>query len=375
LTDRVERKIIRPIDLSLLEQMKGEIVLEVFLGVEELLLCGNIVDNGWIENLRYSNGSPNFSAIMILSEIIYWYKPTKIKSKTIEDVWEYKKKFKADKLQKSYDALGKRFGLTKRQVKAACDFLKNLGLITIEFRVIQVEGQNIPNVMFIEPVLENIKKITGRPNVKAPTIERNIPLRSNVGATTAERKTNTKTTTEITKKEPPPTSSIISQVKSEAEAFFIPDEKQNELIDIKSKRQKNQTVVATVPYNEIVASYHEHCPSLPRVLKITDARKKQIAARWKDNKENITVFADFFQRIEKSDFLTNKSNTNRNGWICTMDWILNDQNMTKILEGRYDNKIAVPVQTQKEPQYIGWGPNIPDYVRQIAEESARRREG
>lgn len=412
------------------------------MGIKELSLCGNIIDNGWIENLRYSNGAPNLNAVMILSEIIYWYKPTEIRSEITGDILGYKKKFKADKLQKSYGALGKRFGFSKRQVKDACDFLKNLGLITVEFRVIQVEHRNISNVMFVEPVLENIKKITGINRVAddtelvannnqdippyktlnntnkltasqvipPPTIERNIPyadenlhhtetndipppltiernipyvqtchtLHPNVGSPTLERKTYTEITTEITTKEPPPTSSITPLTKSEEAALNLDavlesDENQNTPTDIKKKRHKNQNT-ATIPWNEIVALYHEHCPSLPRVLKVTDARKKQIAARWKDN-EGLDVFADFFKRIEKSDFLTNRSSTNRNGWICTFDWALNDQNMTKVLEGRYDNKVSVPVQTLTEPQYSGWGHNVPDYVRQIVERSTQYKEG
>lgn len=139
--------------------------MDLFMKIKELPLCGAIIDDGWIKNLRYSNGSPNLNAAMILSEIIYWYKPIEIRSETTDDILGYRKKFKTDKLQKTYDALGKRFGFSKRQVKAACDFLKNSNLITIEFRIVQIEDQNISNVMFIEPVIENIKKITGKNRV------------------------------------------------------------------------------------------------------------------------------------------------------------------------------------------------------------------
>lgn len=42
----------------------------------------------------------------------------------LEQVLGYKKKFKKDKLQKTYEALGERFGLSKRQAKLACDYLE-----------------------------------------------------------------------------------------------------------------------------------------------------------------------------------------------------------------------------------------------------------
>ena len=45
--------------------MTKNIVLEM----KNLNIEGNVIDNGWIENLRYDNGKPNMNAIMILSEI------------------------------------------------------------------------------------------------------------------------------------------------------------------------------------------------------------------------------------------------------------------------------------------------------------------
>jgi|GEM_PF-5761035 len=375
--------------------------METYLLVKEVPIQGNLIDNGWIKNLRYPNGKENINAVLILSEIVYWYRPAEVIDKISGKVIGYKKKFKADKLQKSYEALGEKFGLSRDQAKRACDFLREKGVITIEFRNVKTEHRVIPNVMFVELMIEKYKNITGitrvapdeqlgadkyTPNMYSSERSETMTSQSyhrkdhipsqNIPITGIKMPPQIqKITTETTTKEPPPTSSITLQTKSEAEAFFVSDEKLNESANPKSKRQKNQTAAATVPYNEIVASYHEHCPSLPRVLKVTDARKKQIAARWKDNDCNFALFTEFFQRIEKSDFLTNRSGANRNGWSCTFDWALNDQNMTKILEGRYDNKIHVPVQTQKEPQYSGWGPIVPDYVRQLAEESAQRSLG
>ncbi|MDB2126054.1 hypothetical protein PMX40_19060, partial [Clostridium paraputrificum] len=93
----------------------------------------------------------------------------------------YKKKFKKDKLQKTYEALGERFGLSKRQAKLACDYLKEKGIITVEFRTIKAGDRTLPNVMFVEPVIEELKKITGvnrSVNVGYPTIECNTPNNS-----------------------------------------------------------------------------------------------------------------------------------------------------------------------------------------------------
>lgn len=159
--------------------------------VKDLALDGNVIDNGWIENLRYDNGKPNMNAILILSEIYYWYKPTLIRDEATGKAIGYKQKFKADKLQKSYQALGDRFGISKRQAKLACDFLKEKDLIDIEFRTIVVNGKKLNNVMFIQLIPGELKKITGIDRV---LVKDDPPV-------TTECKTNTKTThTETTTK-------------------------------------------------------------------------------------------------------------------------------------------------------------------------------
>lgn len=124
---------------------------------------GNITDFGWYQNLIYDNGKVNLNAIVILSEIIYWYKPTEVRDEVTGRLIGYKKKFKADKLQKSYQSLGENFGLTKVQAKSACKFLKDRGLIQIEFRnVPTMSGQVVSNVMFVEPIMREVKKISGK---------------------------------------------------------------------------------------------------------------------------------------------------------------------------------------------------------------------
>lgn len=130
--------------------------------IGKLHVQGNVLDSGWFQHLTLTNGKANLNAIIILSEIIYWYKPSEIRDEITGELIGYKKKFKADKLQKSYQSLADQFGLTKTQVKSACKFLRDKGLITIEFRTVQIErGINLANVMFIEPIAEKIEEISG----------------------------------------------------------------------------------------------------------------------------------------------------------------------------------------------------------------------
>jgi hypothetical protein len=82
----------------------------------------------------------------------------------------------------------------------------------------------------------------------------------------------------------------------------------------------------------IVDLYHKRCPSLPKVMKLTDARIRCINSRLKEYSEEEVEKA--FDKVEQSDFLKGE----KGGWKASFDWILKPANTVKILEGNYDNK-------------------------------------
>ncbi|HFR4167552.1 TPA: DnaD domain-containing protein [Bacillus cereus] len=169
---------------------------------------GNVVDHEWFNYITFSNGKPHIVAIMVLSEIVYWYRPTVIRDE-IDGKVTYKKKFKADKLQKNYQQLADTFGFTKLQVKRACDLLKDMLLIKIEFRTINADGKILNNVMFVEPVPTEIKKISSMyQQIKEGPgyleVNRVVTSKSRPSSLTSKEspnfkvKTNTEITTKIT---------------------------------------------------------------------------------------------------------------------------------------------------------------------------------
>lgn len=136
--------------------------METYMKFKDEKLTGNIIDNGWIENLKFKSGKTNVNACLVLSEIVYWYRPTLVRDETTGRVLGYKKKFKADKLQKQYEDIGERFGLTKDQVRDACVFLKKKKIITTEFRTVKNrQGKKCPNRMYIDINYNEYKKVTG----------------------------------------------------------------------------------------------------------------------------------------------------------------------------------------------------------------------
>lgn len=128
--------------------------------ISEMEFQGNIIPTKWMKNITFANKKPHVVAVVILSEIVYWYRMSLVRNENGKII-KAKKKFKADKLQRSYQSFVDQFGFTKRQVKDAIQFLVDYGILVREFRHIKTEtGLTIPNVMFVEPVIDMIQKIT-----------------------------------------------------------------------------------------------------------------------------------------------------------------------------------------------------------------------
>lgn len=87
------------------------------------------------------------------------------------------------------------------------------------------------------------------------------------------------------------------------------------------------------PYDLIVLSYNDICRDLPKVTSVSDKRKSAIAARLK--KYTPEQIAEVFRKAQASDFLSGR---NEKGWKCSFDWLMNENNMIKVLEGNYDNR-------------------------------------
>jgi hypothetical protein len=80
-------------------------------------------------------------------------------------------------------------------------------------------------------------------------------------------------------------------------------------------------------------TFHELCPSLPRITKLTDQRRSHLRARISEHGEE--TVRNVFRIAGQSKFL---SGDNQNRWQASFDWIIAPTNFMKILEGNYNNK-------------------------------------
>jgi len=129
--------------------------------IGKLDLSGNVTPQIWYKTITKKTGKSYLLAITLLSDIVYWYKPTIVRDEMSGQVIGWRKKFKEDLLQKTYQQYADLFGESKRSVKAALDRLEELGAIKKEFRDVECEnGITLYNLMYISINDDVITKLT-----------------------------------------------------------------------------------------------------------------------------------------------------------------------------------------------------------------------
>jgi hypothetical protein len=121
---------------------------------------GNVIPSVWFRTVVNDRGKPHLLAIMILSEIVYWYRPAEVRDEATGEFLGYKTKFKNDLLQKSYKSLAEHYQVSKRQVTDAVIMLEKLGVIKRVFRTVQKNGVLYNNVLFISLNPDVLREIT-----------------------------------------------------------------------------------------------------------------------------------------------------------------------------------------------------------------------
>lgn len=117
---------------------------------------GNIIPRTWRQWLRRDSGKVNSVAIDILAELVYWYRPILDVDEVTGHVKGWRKKFKADKLQKSYKQLSEALGHTERQVADNARWLKKRGYISIEKRSVGP----LDNILFMDINVQKLEEIS-----------------------------------------------------------------------------------------------------------------------------------------------------------------------------------------------------------------------
>ena len=114
-------------------------------------ISGNIIPAIWYRTITKENGKPYLLAIVILADIVYWYRPSEVRDQGTGQILGWKKKFSEDILRQSYQYYADLFGESKKTVKTAMDKLEKLQVIRREFRTVSYgDGLVCNNVMYVE---------------------------------------------------------------------------------------------------------------------------------------------------------------------------------------------------------------------------------
>lgn len=135
----------------------GNKTVDLLIGTE---FNGNIIPQSWYQTLAKENGKPQLNAIILLAEIVYWYRPVEKYDADNKKFLGYGKKFNSDLLQMSYKQISEKFGLSKSQTRDALTFLEDLNVVKRVFRTIVVNNLKLSNVMFLDLNYEGLRKIT-----------------------------------------------------------------------------------------------------------------------------------------------------------------------------------------------------------------------
>lgn len=128
--------------------------------VDEISQMGiSSIPETWYRNIRRGN-APHGLAILVLWDLLYWYKWSEIRDEGAGLVTGYKKKFRSDLLQRSYTAIAEKFGFSKRQATEIIIFLEKLGVLRRVFRTLKTQDLTVGNVLFIELVPSRIRDIS-----------------------------------------------------------------------------------------------------------------------------------------------------------------------------------------------------------------------
>ena len=112
--------------------------------------CGNLIPNSWFFYITNSKGNPDSTAINLLAEIYYWYRPKE----------NGNNKFYGDILQLKYSELESKLNVKKEAIRRAFVRLEERGLVRRELRTVIKPNACYSNVLFVHLDIKKLMAIT-----------------------------------------------------------------------------------------------------------------------------------------------------------------------------------------------------------------------
>lgn len=97
----------------------------------------------------------------------------------------------------------------------------------------------------------------------------------------------------------------------------------------------NKPEISNKP-QQLADRYNAICTSLPKVVRLTDKRRRAVRLIY-DKGYTPEQLDEVFRKAQASSFCTGQNDRH---WKADFDWLLNESNLVKVLEGKYDNPAA-----------------------------------
>lgn len=304
------------------------------IAISKMDFRGHTICPEWLDIIVNESGRTDMLAVYLFSDFIYWHKPQVIRDEITGKIIAYKKRFKADLLQRDYKQMALLSRHTERQCRDSIVLLEKLGLIKREFRTINVGGRVIPNTLFIRMMPEKIKAMN---NIE----ENNIDINSlfiEEGEQLLESLENPRDTPR----------------KSEG----YPTKKRDTYTDITNrdynkpynplKRDESETIKNVEKGKEkaekLIDIWNQQIPD--QKCELRDSRKNKLMTRFKKYfNSDESKWAEFCQKISKTPFLRGE---NDRGYVMTIDDALKPEKLERILDNGYSSKKFVKSEISTE---------------------------
>lgn len=99
---------------------------------------------------------------------------------------------------------------------------------------------------------------------------------------------------------------------------------------------------------EVMERYNAICTGLPQAVKLTEKRAAAVRKLYAKGYTSVQL-VDVFHRAQASSFCTGG---NERGWRADFDWLMNENNVVKVLEGKYGGSpVSSAAPERKEDEY------------------------
>ena len=114
------------------------------------------------------------------------------------------------------------------------------------------------------------------------------------------------------------------------------------------EEESNKTKISKA--QQVVDRYNAICTSLPKVVRLTDKRRRAVRLIYGKGYTQEQL-DEVFRKAQASSFCTGQNDRH---WKADFDWLLNESNLVKVLEGKYDNPAAAKPLRKKAEEVEEW---------------------